>query len=463
MPRLNIRTIAIGFAALGVLHSAISHGQDPVQLQSMEIPENWYKTELLIFVRDPALARPSGIAENADDTQPGDPDEAELWDPKPSLAYPADYRFLVDEVLADKRLAENAALGSRIDEHGVQHLEFPFPIEELLRDERPDALIEPMPILIGDDSPLEPNTPPEPNMPLADSAEILPPDPNQPLLALPYQAITENQLDFRRQADSLRRRGHRVLFHSAWWSQLNDAAKTLPIAVDRAGDEDSSAWPELQGSVHLYRSRFLHLGVDLWLNTLADYLPWGWQIEPPPLAKESVIAETPAGERLMLGIDGKLPAYPPADKITASPGMLSTLPDAGMPSSAMQGASMQDTAERDDYGPREAASASNLAGAVGSRSPSVLGESRPAGELSIDAEPEDAKPYPWKHAITHRQTRRMRSGEIHYLDHPVIGVIVRIVPASEESVPFVRDRDAASAFRGRHGLMDPTILELEPN
>ena len=31
----------------------------------------------------------------------------------------------------------------------------------------------------------------------------------------------------------------------------------------------------------------------------------------------------------------------------------------------------------------------------------------------------------------------MRSEELHYLDHPVLGVVVRLMPASEEMTPWL--------------------------
>ena len=54
----------------------------------------------------------------------------------------------------------------------------------------------------------------------------------------------------------------------------------------------------------------------------------------------------------------------------------------------------------------------------------------------------------------------MRSNEVHYLDHPVIGVVVKVRPVSEDLLPLERDQDAA-ARRERHGLpLD--YLEIAP-
>ncbi len=42
-------------------------------------------------------------------------------------------------------------------------------------------------------------------------------------------------------------------------------------------------------------------------------------------------------------------------------------------------------------------------------------------------------PYPFRHAIALQEARRMRSGETHYLDHPVLGVVIRLSPLSSEA------------------------------
>lgn len=42
--------------------------------------------------------------------------------------------------------------------------------------------------------------------------------------------------------------------------------------------------------------------------------------------------------------------------------------------------------------------------------------------------------YPWRHAVVLKQKRRMRSTEIHYIDHPMLGVVVLVSPLSEEEL-----------------------------
>jgi hypothetical protein len=50
--------------------------------------------------------------------------------------------------------------------------------------------------------------------------------------------------------------------------------------------------------------------------------------------------------------------------------------------------------------------------------------------------------YPWRHAVLVQQQRRMRSGEVHYIDHPLLGLVVKITPLSAEDLQQA-DYDAA--------------------
>ncbi|MFT4769726.1 MAG: hypothetical protein ACI8RN_002878, partial [Glaciecola sp.] len=55
-----------------------------------ELAENWYRTEVLVFVRSNADSR-----------------LAEQWEPLPTLEYPAKHRYLLDPATADRRLEES--------------------------------------------------------------------------------------------------------------------------------------------------------------------------------------------------------------------------------------------------------------------------------------------------------------------------------------------------------------------
>ncbi len=40
-------------------------------------------------------------------------------------------------------------------------------------------------------------------------------------------------------------------------------------------------------------------------------------------------------------------------------------------------------------------------------------------------------PWPYRHAVPVREKRRLRSKEVHYLDHPLLGVVIKFTPAEE--------------------------------
>ena len=73
------------------------------------------------------------------------------------------------------------------------------------------------------------------------------------------------------------------------------------------------------------------------------------------------------------------------------------------------------------------------------RSSTALPAAEPAGELatagSTPASTETATlgpQYPFRHAVLLNTTRRMRSGELVYIDHPLLGVLIRITPLQTE-------------------------------
>ena len=394
----------------------------PLELAQLE-QEGWYLTEILIFIQDDEAAL-----------------GAEFWDPLPELSYPENYRYPIDLRRLDRRAHESLALASRVDARGVQSLTLPWPVTALDLAPREDALLEQT--FLAENPHAEDANSADPNAPGLnvenwpaedlDAADVYAVDPDAPrrdadfaepgagesarvadsnaalaeprrlLKALPYALLEPERLEFADQAQALRDRGQRILFHSAWWAPLREGDSPLPLVVDRAADPDTDAWPELQGSIHLYRSRYLHIELDLWLNTPASYLPPGWRIEPAPRPQPSLRGATPDGQ--------------PFDPWNPPP-VLNVGPDTTFAAGAL---------------------------AAGNEDTIATGA-----------------PWPWKHAIVHRQARRMRSNEVHYLDHPVIGVVVKVRPLSEDNLPLERDHDAAAARRERHGLA-LNYLEIAP-
>ena len=217
------------------------------------------------------------------------------------------------------------------------------------------------------------------------------PQPEQAALTAPLQPaaftlLPSSQQALRNKAAAIQRSSrYQILFHEAWNQQMTDQANALPIVLDRSGD--GGAWPELQGTIKLYVARYLYLETNLWLNTRGDYLQGPWRMPAPPLGPSSRIFEAPEPELnldldLGLGLDLEPePEQPQREIITTDPAI-------------------------------------NL---ESQRTPATL--------ITITESAETLEPiYPFRHAVRLHQTRRMRSGEVHYIDHPMLGVIVKITP-----------------------------------
>jgi peptidoglycan-binding protein CsiV len=223
----------------------------------------------------------------------------------------------------------------------------------------------------------------------------------------PFTALPSQQREFRGKAAYMQRRGlYSTLFHQSWLQQVPEQAQSLPIVIDRSGD--SGQWPRLQGSVKLYLSRYLHLETNLWLNTHGDYLPGNWQMPAPPLGPPSLVVED-------LSIPEPLP------------GMVA----------------YQDTG----------AAAPTAQDPVDTASPTAAGEeTAPTTEAAqpeemveevVEEIVEEGPVYPWRHAVLLQQKRRMRSNEVHYIDHPLLGIVIKITPVSTEELRTYAQAEAA--------------------
>jgi hypothetical protein len=52
--------------------------------------------------------------------------------------------------------------------------------------------------------------------------------------------------------------------------------------------------------------------------------------------------------------------------------------------------------------------------------------------------------YPYRHAVLLQQTRRMRSNEVHYIDHPLLGLIVKFTPVTAEELAAIAQAQLTS-------------------
>ena len=192
-------------------------------------------------------------------------------------------------------------------------------------------------------------------------------------LPTPFVILPPQQLELGGKAAYMNRTGkYQILFHKAWAQPVVGKGEALSLILDRSGD--GRAWPRLQGSIKLYLSRYLHLETDFWLNTDGEYLEGTWRMPAPPLAFAAVNTDQPA-----------LPSGAAAD---ADPAMTDF---------------QQPTAELKE-------------------------------PMSAETRSTPDSLYPFRHAVAFQQNRRMRSKEVHYIDHPMLGVVVKLTPLDIEEL-----------------------------
>jgi len=344
-----------------------------LQAQDETEGPGWYDVEVLIF----ANRAESAVLE-------------ERWEPLPTLNYPTRWQRLERraDLLADPRepidlvTVEDTLPQPPLDLFWSQSLEALLQAAATQRGKRaPDFALEPL---------LDLRVP-------------------RPMVALP-----ENRRDLRQQ----RRRidasaGLEVLWHERWRQPIPAEDQSVPLLIE--SEQAFGDFPELQGSILLYSGRFLHIVANLWLNTDGSYLDneratTGWHMPPPPTPPE----ETPTA----------LPDF----RIQPGPDFLRLAPATVY--SAQETATEPATPAADPVAVAPARDASNTPDAPG-EDPDA--EARSDMMRAFLAGPQ--VDYPWRHAVLLQQRRRMRSGELHYIDHPLLGIVVRISPL--EFQPFV--------------------------
>ena len=159
----------------------------------------------------------------------------------------------------------------------------------------------------------------------------------------------------------------RVLFHESW-IQAIDSRKTAPnIAVHGGGQYDNHF--ELEGSIRLSRERYLHIETNLWLNSFTINV--GQEGEPWPL----------------------LPSQPYIPQESNNSDKNSNINSSNYNTFASNDIQWNDLQE------------------FGSQFQAII-----------------ENQYLVERVVTMKQHRKMRSKELHYIDHPQIGLLLQITP-----------------------------------
>jgi len=201
--------------------------------------------------------------------------------------------------------------------------------------------------------------------------DVTPPEEDTPELAeepeTPKITLVDD-LEFQNAADRFAYRSDmKIVWHQAWIEELQDSENAHPHEISAQYEEDNFR-VTVSGALSLYRSRYIHiqpeLEVDQWIFTIPDDAPI-----TSDTPAEDTSASITAGTTDSMGMPGEnLPPNQSTDSVTQAPEMIVT----------------------------------------------------PA----VEPEPEWV---PLRAAQVDR-SRRMRSDEVHYLDHPLLGMVVKVTP-----------------------------------
>ena len=379
--RKNISLQSLLISGLSIFYA----GTVLAELKPERLPEfeDVYRIELIIFTNRSNLDGVSSSFSDNDDSQ-----VREDWSAKPELSYPDNLVFL-HPPRPDPVTAENNE--SVVDIQPPQREE----LVETLTDSE-----------------------------IASAPEDLQTAVEKALASLPLLEHLDSETHLLKDmAKSIgRRSNHQVLFHQAWHQELG-AAETAP-SIPISGGEAFDQHHELEGSIKLNKDRYLHITSDLWLTqyVLRDDEQWG------KLTHE-------ATENSLLTakiIDTKAVPSFPLDLIRIAED--AAILEAELAKHLEDEALYEFTLEQDEqavnlvYSSSEEGIESSVdtVDAVENDIDLLLND---ATELSFDLF-EANKTYVLK------EHRKMKRAEVHFLDHPMMGLIIQItkyeVPVNAE-------------------------------
>jgi len=198
-------------------------------------------------------------------------------------------------------------------------------------------------------------------------------------LPIPFGLLDKSQESIGYAVNALNReRGVSVLFHESWLQPMFELDDSSAIII--SGGESFGEHRELEGTVTMSLSRYLHIHTNLWLSEfVANY---GQQNEhwPDLPTQPKPLALDPTDSSVELNSDTSL-----------------------------------------------SGNFDNKSNGFDLNFDSKLSERDQNGYLQ-DYSSLTERPFLIKEIVTMRQSRRMRSGELHYIDHPKLGLLIKVTP-----------------------------------
>lgn len=222
---------------------------------------------------------------------------------------------------------------------------------------------------------------------------------------LPYVLVADPDPEMREVIDRLGRSSNYRRLFTASWTQPMKGRSASPHLLIRGGDQYGRHF-ELEGHIRISIERYLHLDTDLWLSAFEQHggmrsdFSGGWQ---------GGVGTAEAGSHWP-----RIPLPPPAMSVEAESARSARRP----------------AREPQRTGP---ASWSDGTAVVEDTDADAGGEPPGREPIAYDLNTflEETGGYALERVVAMRQHRRMRSGQLHYLDHPLFGIVLKITPVKE--------------------------------
>ena len=296
----------------------------------------------------------------------------------------------------------------------------------------------------------------------------------------PFYQLAEDERGLQREASTLDRRigTYQVLWHQSWMQPTRDSDEAPWIAV-KGGEQYDDRYA-LEGAVQIYRSRFLHIEVDLWLSEFGlasnvnqptiflpnfpetdmpcDWLKDNWGEPQAPRESDrdyyGCALPPPAPEELEPTLTELLNAVvetAPAPDLYQTENSFSQFPVAESPELSIT--DVTSTMEAEQLSEDSDEAQLNAIGAQEQTIPDPLENTsqdfdpNSPAELDHETFPEPVERPPTvapTSAVHFHDERRMTNENIHYLDHPRMGVLVRVLPVQvDEPDPAPEEPEGA--------------------
>lgn len=208
-----------------------------------------------------------------------------------------------------------------------------------------------------------------------------------PSLETPFVMLHSNDRILNAEALTIKRnRGKRVLFHESWRQPM--LSKEASPAIVIKGGEMFDKNNELEGTVSIWLSRYLHISTNLWYTSFEPNYGQETEHWPYPPLQPQPFALTDTG----LDTDDS------SNVLNRDPNDWNLSLDSG---------------QNNEF---------NFSADV-------------TQDLLNDYSNITQQPYVVNRVVTMSQKRRMRSSELHYIDHPLLGILIQI----ERYEPLVKE------------------------